>query len=266
MIAIITIYLNCSSDSITDPARDQIVIQAYVYAGQPLTNVRITSTLPLGTEDLSAPPVNDAVVEIIKDGVRYDLVSSPGDSGYYHYPGNDLYFQTGDVLRLETEYGGTFVYGETVVPPPPAGVSLSSGTLIYPEFSGFGGGFNQDIFQYSRIYISWRNIDNSLYYVTVENIEANPVPIESNRPSFGGRLSFISMPTAADSMMITFNNITHLGTHRATLYSINQEYADLYNTQSQDSRDLNEPLSNIVNGLGVFTAFNSAGVTFEVRY
>ena len=40
--------------------------------------------------------------------------------------------------------------------------------------------------------------------------------------------------------------------------------ADLYESREQDSRDLNEPLTNISNGLGVFSAFNSQTALFEV--
>jgi hypothetical protein len=49
------------------------------------------------------------------------------------------------------------------------------------------------------------------------------------------------------------------------VYRINQEYADLYRTRQQDSRDLNEPLSNVVNGLGVFSAFNGVSSMLVVR-
>ena len=46
------------------------------------------------------------------------------------------------------------------------------------------------------------------------------------------------------------------------MYRVNREYADLYNNRVQDSRDLNEPPSNISGGLGIFSAFNSAARGF----
>ncbi len=55
-----------------------------------------------------------------------------------------------------------------------------------------------------------------------------------------------------------------LGAHHAKVYRVNAEYAQLYENRTQDSRDLNEPPSNIRNGLGVFSAFNSSSVSFEV--
>lgn len=52
--------------------------------------------------------------------------------------------------------------------------------------------------------------------------------------------------------------------HEAEVYRVNGEYAQVYENRTQDSRDLNEPPSNIRNGLGVFSAFNSLSVSFEV--
>ena len=52
---------------------------------------------------------------------------------------------------------------------------------------------------------------------------------------------------------------------RIRLYRVNQEYADLYEGRVQDSRDLNEPPSNIVGGLGVFSAFASSEEIFTAR-
>jgi hypothetical protein len=45
---------------------------------------------------------------------------------------------------------------------------------------------------------------------------------------------------------------------------VNQEYADLYENRQQDSRNLTEPLSNVNNGLGIFTAFSYDVAYFEV--
>jgi hypothetical protein len=66
-----------------------------------------------------------------------------------------------------------------------------------------------------------------------------------------------------DSYSINHRIIIHYGRHQVKLYRINQEYADLYMSRQQDSRDLNEPLTNIQNGLGVFSAFNSEIVYFD---
>ena len=98
--------------------------------------------------------------------------------------------------------------------------------------------------------------------LNVHNVEGNPLEIETGFGSFPRR--FISQPINRNSFRLNFRMVTHYGRHRVKLYRINQEYADLYETRQQDSRDLNEPLTNIQNGLGVFSAFNSDSVFFNV--
>lgn len=256
----------CSSDSGIEPEHDQAVVQAYLYAGEPVDDIKITSTLSLSSEDSLAPPVNDADIILIKEGITYQLIASEGDSGYYNYPGSDLIVEEGDAFRIEVTWGGKTAYGETTVPGPPEAVNLSSGTLYYPEQMDWdwiqSGGLEQ-----SRITVNWDTDGSLLHYLVIETAEEDPVPVSDIDSPFGrigGRFRMVTMPTVNDSMMIMFASLEYLGWHRATVYRVNQEYADLYATQSQDSRDLNEPLTNIVNGLGVFSAFNGISRDFNV--
>ncbi len=245
---------------------DMVVIRAYVYAGEPVSDIKITSVLPLGSEDQSAPPINDAQVTLIKSGVQHLLEPSEGDSGYYHYSGDNLIIETGDKLRIEVNYFDKIAFGETVVPEPPDSVSISNDKIIVPDLSGSGyyGSSMADTTN-STLSVSWANDDSLLYFITMENVDPNPqqIELELDMPFMQTR-RFISQPTSRNSYVISFINVTHLGRHIVKVYRINQEYAELYGTKSQDSRDLNEPLTNIVNGLGVFSAFNSGSVYFDV--
>jgi len=253
------------SNPLISDSSDFVVIRAYLYANEPISDIQITSSLPLGSEEESAPPINDAQVSLIKNGVRYALEPSPGDSGYYHYSGSDLTIQTGDKLRIEVDYFDKVAFGETVVPEPPNNVSISRDTLFVPEMSGFGfrfGMFDIDTTKI-RVIVNWENNNGSLFFTALENIESDPQPANDNSmmPFFPGK-RIISMPTSSDNYVVNFMNVTHLGWHCVKVYRINQEYADLYGSRSQNSRDLNEPLTNIKNGLGVFSAFNSESVFF----
>jgi|GEM_PF-6795640 len=48
------------------PDGEQMVIRAYLYAGEKVEDIQITTSLPLGSKKTQAPPVNDATVELIK--------------------------------------------------------------------------------------------------------------------------------------------------------------------------------------------------------
>ncbi len=259
------LFFNCTSESSVEPNTDEIVIQAYIYAGESVTDVRITSTLPLGTDELSAPPINDAEVTLIKDGIRYTLQSSPGDSGYYHYEGSDLSLNEGDAVRIEVNYSDKLAYGETVIPPPPEGIHASSDEIIYPTELTWEWRYSEE-FEKSQMMLYWDGDGESLYFAVIETVDPNPQPVDTTIFPFRGIFRIRTRPSTADSLRLNFMQFEYLGRHRAKIYMVNQEYADLYQTQSQDSRDLNEPLTNIVNGLGVFSAFNSDSVFFEVKY
>ncbi len=251
--------------SSTEPVVDysaQPVVRAYLYAGEPVSDIQLTWTTTLAAEDTIPIPINDANVVLRRNGVTYTLVKAPGDSGYYRYVGNDLVVRVGDVFSLEANVAGLTLTATTKVPAPPGAVSLSSDTVKIPDFASIVPGLRPDIAA-ARLTIRWPGSSGALYYVTVENLETTRTPVIDTTGAIrfiGGRLIF--PPTAADSFQIVGPMLTYLGRHRLRVFRINEEYAQLYASRQQDSRDLNEPLTNIHGGLGVFSAFASDTARF----
>lgn len=254
-------------DSVDSGESDpQVVVEAFLFAGEPVTDVRLAEALPLASEDSVARPISAADVRLIKDGMAYSLV--PSDSaGYYHYPGDDLSIEAGDVFRLEVDDAGRRVTAETTIPSPPVGVTLLQNTLEVATFGGGGlGGGPPGRIEENALTITWDNPDAVLHYVVVESlVEEDPEYIlpEFVRERFGG-FRLISVPTTANFHDVNARSLEVLGAHRALVYRVNQEYAALYANREQDSRDLNEPPTNVDGGLGVFSAFNSRAVPFQV--
>ena len=270
----ILILVACTEDSPVSPESDLVVVRGYIYAGEPVNDIQLTNTLPLGSEETKAPPINDANVALMKNGQQYDLVLSEGDSGYYKYEGTDLTVKAGDQFTIQVSYQDQHISGTTNVPEAPKNITISSTTLLFPDMETMWQlmqqGVNIDSIRKSMtLTVSWEQASDALYYVLVENVEENPVAIETNfgpGPGFGaGPNRFISQPIAASEYTVNAMIMTHLGKHRVKVYRVNQEYADLYQSRNQDSRDLNEPLTNIVNGLGVFSAFNSDSAFFNLQ-
>ncbi len=256
MPLLIGMLLSCTEESPFIPDNEMVVVQAYLYADEAVRDIRLTSTLPIDADTSKAPPINDADVTLIKDGKRYLLSASPGDSGYYHYEGDDLTVNSGDLFKIEVNYKDEVITAETTVPDAPQGMVLSDTVLSIPDYY-------RPIEMTEEITLTWSNDDAQLYYVVVENIDENPEEILTFMPSRGGK-RMISLPTNRDYYTINFRTVSYRGRHRIRLYRINQEYADLYLSRQQDSRDLNEPLTNIRNGLGIFSAFNSDSLFFTV--
>ena len=89
----------------------------------------------------------------------------------------------------------------------------------------------------------------------MDNVELDPQPLEKQAPP--RFKSFISQPFIDTTYTILASNITHFGRHDIVLFHVKTDYVLLYQSSGQNTRDLNEPYSNINGGLGIFSAFNS---------
>ena len=255
----------CDGDLAFAPeAPDTFVVQAFLFAGEPVTEVTVTGVLPIDADSTAqAAPIADARIAIFREGERFELRPAEGEPGRYHYPGGDLVVEVGDVFSLEVSHGDRTATAETVVPLPPQGLSLSATVVAPPQFGTRGGGFQPGAG--AGLVARGRNSASALHYVVVDNIEADPTPFAES--PFGGGFArrFVQRPTAGDSALVSALSLSYLGRHRVRLYRVNDEYADLYEGLNQDSRDLNEPPSNVRGALGVFSAFSADSAFFVVR-
>jgi len=257
-------FWSCKNDIIIhESAEDLIVAEAYLYAGEPVDDIYLTSLLTYGGEDSVYQTVSDADVAIIHADVRFEL--TPSDSaGYYHYEGNGLQINVGETYSIEINYYDKTAYGTTIVPEPPTGITISD-TAIYIDESEFQSNPPEYMQEIGEIEITWDEGDGDYFYVLVENIEEDPENIDDNMPDDFNPFRFVSRPVQFNSyILMPMMTIQQYGKHRVRVFRVNREYADLYESMQQDSRNLNEPLTNIENGLGVFTAFSCDSIFFNV--
>ena len=269
-------FISCEEETIYSPD-ERFVLQAYLYANEPVTDVSIRNAVPLSVADSVGEPINDAIITLYKNDIAYALISS-SDTGTYHYPENDLIIETGDEFSIEAIVGEKSATGNTSVPESPEGVFMSDAIIELPEikidpYSGrpeFGA--MQALMATQReiqLEVLWANPNEELHFVVIENADDNQ---ESIFPDLGGKFGSvgrgafrrITFPTRESSHQINFFDMRYWGKYIVKVYRVNQEYADLYENLEQDSRDLNEPPTNIKNGLGIFSAFNSQNVYFNV--
>ena len=263
------VILSCGEENLNNIAANQFVVEAFIYAGEPIDDIKIESTFPLTQEEDTSSPINNAAVTLIKDGQRYGLVSS-GNEGLYHYPGEDISVETNDVFQLEVVHNGITATAETTVPTPTTGLSLSTDSILVPQIN-FSEGREVAVMeignfmQGSRVEATWDNPDEDLYFMVVESVSDTLDPILPGQVIEAlARFRFVSEPTDGSTLTFLGGTLVSFGTYEVKVYHINQEYAALYENRAQDSRDLNEPPSNVQNALGVFSAFNSQEAYFEV--
>lgn len=259
-VMILTAF-GCSEDTITENNSDLVVVTGFLRAGEKNAEIKLANTLALGSTDTVSAAINDAEVILLKGNKTYQLNISSTMNGTYSYQGNDLSIESGDLFSLQINYKDKRISGSTLVPSKPRDISISKTTLALAA-TGYGMGSIQDT---TSIFLRWSNPDSSLYYVVIENLETNPVAIYSTNTQRGANRTMIFPPMATNQFLIGRRNLNYLGNHRAIVYKVNQEYADLYESRTQDSRNLNEPISNITNGLGVFSAFASDTTMFYVK-
>ncbi len=256
----------CTQIEISPNKTEKAVLQGYLYANQPITEIQITKLIPKESDSTLSLPITDAEVFIIFDEKKYKLTSTKNRFGYYHYAGKDLQVEVGKKYAIEFEYFGRKTSAETTIPALPKILKISPPTIYVSKVNGFMDLFNNSSVE--EIKLTWDNASQDYYYTVIDNLEASPQKIVADGalPNNGNRnFNLTSSPTRLDNFTIRFLQLEQFGKHRIKLFRVNKEYADLYNSQQQDSRSLNEPITNVKNGLGVFTAFNMDSVFFEVK-
>ena len=259
----------CGDESPLVPETDSMVVQGYLFAGEPVTGIRLTQDLPLDADSDEPTPIEDAQVWLVENGQQYELVASSGSPGYYGYPGADLQVEAGGEFELRVVRGDLLVTAHTVVPEPPTGVGLSATEMLIDENTlprrGFGA-----VDEGGGVTLSWDNEEGYYHYAVVECVEEEPEAVVwAFMGAFGGDIGegvrrFTTPPTTQSTYAVQSMQIGFYGRHRARVYRVNEEYVDLFKFGEQDPTRLSEPPTNVENGLGVFTAFNSVSLEFQV--
>jgi len=263
IMATLSLLTGCQENGLLLPEQELVVVRAFLFAGEPVTEIQLKTTYPITSDETDGGPINDASVSLLRNGTTYPLVASPGDSGYYHYPGADLQVNVGDEFELLVEHNGKEIRATTAIPAEPEAIAISHSiyTIETPVFNG-----SPVIFDTSQVKVSWEAEDDAYYFIVVENTETTLTYIDER---LGEVLKFLrtfrSRPVQDREYIIRRFDLTYLGNHEVRVYRVNQEYADLYAFGLQDSRSLNEPKSNIENGLGVFAGFSSSMVELFVN-
>jgi hypothetical protein len=255
----------CDGSSNAD-FEDTYVVEAFLFEGEIVDDIRITLAASTLDENPLETPVNSAAVVLTRGAESFSLQPS-GDDGYYHYQGTDLEIRQGDTFTLTATVGGTTLTSDTTVPKSPTGVLISRDEYSLPDFN-VNPFLLRELLQ-SRpepITVTWDNPLQEYYFVAIR-VPAleNPDYILPDfiRDRFGG-FERITEPTKANYFEVPFIGLEVFGQYTVSVYQINTEYAALYESREQDSRDLNEPFSNIKGGVGIFSAFSTAITSFTL--
>ena len=269
-VPLFLMFVSCEKNKISD-FDNLLVLEGYLFQDENVDSIHLTKCLSFASEDTIYAPVDDAEIILTCDDNQY-LLENIGN-GYYSYKGNDLFITEGNTYSIEINCRGQRITSTTTVPEKTSINSLTDNVITIDTVFTFGppqfNGTEQE-----GLEISWDNPDNNYYYVLIESDDSTSVSIEmggGGSGSFGGTgprpnmiFRFRSEPFIGDSYIINSRMLEKYGKHTIKIYSVNEEYANLYENRSQDSRNLSEPVTNIKNGLGIFTAFSYDELAFYV--
>ena len=264
----VLIFSSC--EELERPNTNQFVVEGFLTADFDVSDIKVKETVTLN-DDITDIPITDAQVIVSSGNESVMLDYNPGTGRYVDSAGG-LEIKSGDQIDIEINVNGTMATASSIVPEKPTGLNLTETRLVVPTLR-----LNfllreqiAELFEEEVSTFSWEGVPGRSYFVVIETLEENLDPIlPSEIPAEATELlssfRFISAPTEATSFDIIAIALETYGRHVARVYSVNEEYVDLFNSETQDSRDLNEPPSNVANGLGIFTAFAVDSLVFTVE-
>ncbi len=268
LILLFTPFFSCDEESLQG---ENFVVEAYLYAGEKVDGIKIKQVENIYTVETKNIILTNAQITLRKNNISYPLIFDNNKQSYI-YRGSDLKVEVNDTFELEVIVGNRISNARTIVPQATQGISISGNKIVIPPI-GIRLGIVDELtklFSNARVITRWNNPDDQLHFIVIENIQAGDLIFPSDFPIPEATLKliqsfrYISAPTKNTNFEIPGLSLETYGRYRAKVYRVNQEYSNLYNNQIQDSRDLNAPPSNVNNALGIFSAFASDSVFFEV--
>ncbi|OQY02291.1 MAG: hypothetical protein B6I20_07045 [Bacteroidetes bacterium 4572_117] len=254
--AIITVMIFGFLSAITSCEQNNIdidtttpVVEAYLIPGKPVEQVKLTKLIPYLSDNGNyvAEGISDAEITITNNNENYKLLPVPDKSGE-----NQTY-------NIDFEYNNKTISASTITPQKPTNFTMSQ-NIIYIDRLVEGERPNME----NAIYeITWDNDDGSNYYISIDLLETEIDPVSFMVTDTVTQT--LSTPSVTDVYNINSRLLRYYGNHRVVLYKVNEEYANLYENTSTSSQSLTDPYTNIENGKGIFTAFNTDTLFFEVK-
>lgn len=240
-----------------------VVVESVIVSADNLV-IKVSELIQYGSDE-DTLLISDLAMHLVHntDTFRLGDESMPG-----YYANNNLpEINENDRLKFYFFYHDDTVMAETIMPEKPQNVHLSAYSIEMERITS-SDGFNPGMLTEDGIDVIW-DTDNETYHVVkVELLEdtldvINEIVLEEDEDIEFPTI-IASEPSLRNFFGLSSRNIYYFGRYRVVVFKINQEYADLYESLSNSSTSLTNPLTNVENGWGIFTAMNSDTVYFNV--
>lgn len=234
--------VSCEGGGFAKADPDQAVVEGYLHAGR-TAEIRINQQFVYEREDTTFEmPIGELDIVLTNLTTEEKEILREGESGYYY---SEDVIREGNSYKLEFEYAGKSVWATTSIPSRPVRFKADANDLLHTER------FSDDTLRY--VSYEWSNpeLDYHLYYI--EHMESWTTPIYN----YSGPRTKTYNPTQDTTFQVNSKEFDYYGRHYVILFHVNQEYVDLYYSNSSNSQNITNPPTNIHNGYGIFTGMSS---------
>ena len=235
------------------------VVQAYLVPGNVLTVKLYRQKAITDTAKYGAAITGQQVY--VSNGTTNVLLTET-KAGTYTY--NDpAFLATGNTYTLQFKYLSYNVSAKTVMPAKAKNFTTSLGTIGISGTTSTTPGTTDAVLDT----LKWDNPDSTNHILVFLNADEKDFPLGNGFGGGGGRPYDFTINTDQSSYFyLTQNVFPYYGPYQIILFSVNQEYIDVLNsnTSGSTSSNLTNVPTNIVNGFGIFTAMQADTVSLNV--
>lgn len=258
LFSIVVVFLwSCVSDDSSDNYSDTPVVEGYITQGNSI-KVKVMRQIPFYAEaNVSEDDINNLRVSV-KCGEKI-VQLTPKGKGIYKDTAQEMLPETGVGYDLFFTFNDRMVTASTQILSKPGNFCQSATSMAIEAFE-----IGAETEFPDPVVLSWENPDESYYMLVVNNMESNPIQINSSGMGNPPQRFFRNRPTQGSSMELEARYFQYYGTHRLILYHLNADYAALFSENGNTSINMVNPATNIQNGLGIFTGLNSDTLYLEI--
>jgi len=251
--ALVALLFFCSCKKENLSATQEPVVEAYLMPGTALT-VKLYEQKSL-TDTAGYGPALSGLKLSVSNGVTTATLTETA-AGVYTYA-DTSFLAAGKTYTLSFTYNTVTISARTIMPAKPQGFTTQHINVYYTPPTTPGTPDTLNMF-------TWQNPDSLNHVLVFEGLDGKSFPL--NTFGGGGSVNF-EVNTNRKSVYYALPQIFSYYSHyHVILLSVNQEYINLLqsNAESANSQSLLNIPTNVVNGLGIFTAMQADTLSFNL--
>ena len=250
-LVVLLFFSSCKKENLS--ATQEPVVEAYLMPGTALT-VKLYAQKSLTDTAGYGPALTGLKLSVSNGGNTATLTETA--AGVYTYA-DTSFLAAGKTYTLSFIYNAVTVSARTTMPAKPQGFTTQHINVDYTPPTSPGILDTLNIF-------SWQNPDSLNHVLVFEGLDGKSFPL--NTFGGGGSVNF-EVNTNRKSVYYALPQIFSYYSHyHVILLTVNQEYINLLqsNAESANSQSLLNIPTNVVNGLGIFTAMQADTLSFNL--